>query len=428
MTAPNQRGVFLALKRFWPLGLIVVVAVSLVGANAWMLHRKKRSAETISPTPIAQAEGMLIVPGAVDFPEGAALAGFLAAFGDRIEELEERAQADRARWTVVEHSLNKKGNTLDSIEESLRELRTSLGAAQSRADDAQHHSSRALSKVEEMLQMAPRVRPSNHQLQAGPTPSSPRPLTAHRPNVPKLRRLQWGPVDPKPQADSGENVPKHFLHLPAGAFAGATLLSGVYAPVGDKQQPLPVLLRLNEAYQGPNGRRIPLRDAFLIGKAVGDANSERAIIQLERISIILPSGEAFEAKVSGYVTAADGQQGIPGQYVWNVGKILPGQFAAGAFAGAAEALSEGETTQVVTGSGGVTRALTGNAARHAGLRGLGAGFQKLGHIFDERIQEIKSAVVVNNGAKVSVVMLSGVTIEGYEIKKGTRDASYRIMD
>ena len=66
------------------------------------------------------------------------------------------------------------------------------------------------------------------------------------------------------------------LHVPAGSFGEATLLTGVFAPTTG--EPLPVLFRLDAALVGPRKSRIPLRGAFLVGKAQGDANSKRAVV------------------------------------------------------------------------------------------------------------------------------------------------------
>ncbi|MBI4575566.1 MAG: TraB/VirB10 family protein [Planctomycetes bacterium] len=414
MSGASRKGLAAAARRFWPLVSLVAVAVLVVGANAWMLHEKKARGGEVESTPAATLPA---APPAVDLPQGTALAGFLAAFGDRIEALEERAAADGERSRTTELALRRQGETLAEVDRTLRELRGSLDAAAGLSHEANERSSSAIDQVRDILREA-----------AAPAAMAPAldvsllAAASAGPRVARLQRLQWGPVAPA-QALAVERAPKRYLQLPAGAFARATLLTGVYAPVTKGEQPLPVLLRLREAFQGPNARRVPLADAFLIGKAVGDANSERAIVELERLSVVLPDGEVFESEVVGYVAAADGQQGLPGRYEWNAERLVPARMAAGGFAGAAEALSEGEATRVVTPAGGVAEVVTGNAGRRAALHGLAAGFEELGAVFQERIAEIGPAIVVENGAEVSVVMLRGTTIEGYEVEEGGGDAS-----
>jgi conjugal transfer pilus assembly protein TraB len=58
-----------------------------------------------------------------------------------------------------------------------------------------------------------------------------------------------------------------------------------------------------------------------LGKAEGNASSERADIQIVRISCVLPNGKAFEQEITGYLVGEDGKQGIPGKLVDKEGKI-----------------------------------------------------------------------------------------------------------
>ena len=76
-----------------------------------------------------------------------------------------------------------------------------------------------------------------------------------------------------------------YVYLPLGSFCKGTLLTGVYAS-SDMNSPLPVLITLDEAFYGPNKTRIPLKGAYALGKAVGDINSERALIQITAISFV----------------------------------------------------------------------------------------------------------------------------------------------
>ena len=96
-------------------------------------------------------------------------------------------------------------------------------------------------------------------------------------------------------------------------MARSVLLTGVDAPVGGK--PFPVLLALKEAFASPNSYQVPLKGCFALGKAEGNASSERADIQIVRMSCVLPDGKAFEQEITGYLVGEDGKQGIPGKLV-----------------------------------------------------------------------------------------------------------------
>src|SRR5204863_5046462 len=79
------------------------------------------------------------------------------------------------------------------------------------------------------------------------------------------------------------------VRIPAATGGQATLMNGVFAPIAG--EPSPVRLRFDAALVGPNRSRIPLRDAFLIGKAQGDPNASRVSIQIDKLSYVKESGE-----------------------------------------------------------------------------------------------------------------------------------------
>ncbi len=134
-----------------------------------------------------------------------------------------------------------------------------------------------------------------------------------------------------------------------GSFVKGTLLTGVYAP-GETENPLPVLISIDEAFYGPSMSRIPLKGCLAIGKAVADINARRAIVQIVGISYVFPNGGVFEKEGNiGYLTGKDGTLGVPGKLVRRTGKELAGSFASGFLSGFADALGQGETS--TTGRG-----------------------------------------------------------------------------
>ena len=138
-------------------------------------------------------------------------------------------------------------------------------------------------------------------------------------------------------------------YLPGGSMARSVLLTGVDAPVGGK--PFPVLLALKEAFASPNSYQVPLKGCFALGKAEGNASSERADIQIVRMSCVLPDGKAFEQEITGYLVGEDGKQGIPGKLVDKEGRKIAFAAVAGVGAGLARAFGQQQVTNVVTDSG-----------------------------------------------------------------------------
>ena len=137
---------------------------------------------------------------------------------------------------------------------------------------------------------------------------------------------------------------KQVSYLPGGSMARSVLLTGADAPVGGK--PFPVLVALKEAFASPNSYSVPLKGCFALGKAEGNASSERADIQIVRMSCVLPDGKAFEQEVTGYLVGEDGKQGIPGKLVDKEGRKIAFAAIAGVGAGLARAFGQQQVTNV----------------------------------------------------------------------------------
>ncbi|MEM4134425.1 MAG: TrbI/VirB10 family protein [Candidatus Micrarchaeia archaeon] len=231
--------------------------------------------------------------------------------------------------------------------------------------------------------------------------------------LPAKEEQQISPLPPPPTIKTSSYMPitkeKKKMFLPAGAFVKGTLLTGVFAPA-DKSNPLPVLIAVDEAFYGPNLSRVPLKGAFTIGKCVADINSSRAIIQLVSFSYIYPDGRAIEKNINGYVAGDDGILGVQGEVIRRVGKELAGSFMSGFMSGLSEAFALKETTQVATPSG-VTTAITGSATKYGLYSGLASASQKLSDYYAKQLEEIITAVKVEKGKKVYLVIQQGVEIE-----------------
>ncbi len=200
------------------------------------------------------------------------------------------------------------------------------------------------------------------------------------------------------------------IFLPAGAFVRGTLLTGVYAP-GDKSNPLPVLVSVDEAFYGPKLSRVPLKGAFVIGKCVADINSARAIVQLVSFSYIFPDGRAIEKTINGYIAGEDGILGVNGEIIRRTGKELSGSFLAGFLSGMSEAFALKETEESTTVSGAVTSAITGSATKYGLYSGLSQASEKISDYYAKQLEQIITAVKVEKGKKVYIVVQQGVEIE-----------------
>lgn len=205
------------------------------------------------------------------------------------------------------------------------------------------------------------------------------------------------------------------VRIPTASGARATIENGVFAPVSG--EPSPVRLKLVQAVLGPNHSRIPIANAYLIGKAMGDPNAVRVTLQIDRLSFVKDTGEAVETKALGFVVGEDGLEGIPGRYEWRAWEFVPLALGAGGLQGMSGAFSQSQVTQTLTPLGGSTSVLTGSALKLTEAQAAAGASGKLGDLVAERMKEIRPAVSIPAGAEVTVVFLEGVNLEGVEAQE-----------
>lgn len=282
----------------------------------------------------------------------------------------------------VRNMLGVYGERVEATERDVAALRAQLAETRKKIEETGHQNASALEKLLQEVQGAAKQEP----------PAAPA--------APRFRTFEF------------EKRRGRSLHVPGGSFGEATLLTGVFAPVTG--EPLPVLLRLDAAVVGPQRSRVPIRGAFLVGKAQGDANSKRATVQLDTLSLVRADGAPVEVKVNGWVSDFDGIQGLRGQYVWRADEVLGLSALTGALSGGADALAQRETITQVTPLGGTQGAVTGDPLRFAGYKSLSSAFTRLSESVSQRLNEIVPAVYVPNDRSVTIVFINGVTLEGYD--------------
>jgi len=212
------------------------------------------------------------------------------------------------------------------------------------------------------------------------------------------------------------------VYIPMGSFCKGVLLTGVTAPVGSGRKSFPVTIMVTDAFNGPNQTRVPLTGAMLIGRATGDAGTERAFIQIIGMSFVnSKNGSTFEHEGElGFITdtADGGMFGIKGVYVNNMRKILPLAGGAGFLKGFGEALANVETTAVVGSEGQVVQNVTGDDIRH----GLYSGLSEAGAVgadyFQERLDDFLPAIYVEAGREVYFHLQKGVEVENFKVDAG----------
>jgi len=241
-------------------------------------------------------------------------------------------------------------------------------------------------------------------------------------SIPVLRRIPpsnekqrtTAPPSREPTRPQVLEIPaQENVSLPAGSWVSATLMTGVLAPA-DEAHPLPVLLRVNEAFTGPNQTRVPLQGCFALAKAAADLRAESATLQLETLSCTLPTGSVFEREVRGFATdGATGDLGVRGTLVRKDTTALGMAALTGFLEGAGQALARAESTITISPlTGTTTTTVNGNVAQYAGYAGLAKTANRLARHYLNIARYLTPAIHVPSNREVHLVMLQGVTIEG----------------
>jgi len=248
------------------------------------------------------------------------------------------------------------------------------------------------------------------------------------PAPPRLTRFKIveGPLPPPSRAAAPAPSVK-MVHLPAGSFLSATLLSGVYAPIRGSQ-PFPVLLHFNEAAFAPNRHRVPVERCVAIAKAVGDYVSRRAILQLDQLSCTLPDGRVFTAPLAGWISGPDGVLGMPGEIIEHTGSFLAKVAFSAFIQGGAAALAQAETTITTTPLGGTQTSVAGNTAQFAALQGLATTAERMSRFFERQLETLVPVIFVRAGTTGAAVIQNGVTIDGLPLIQTAGDSPWRTLD
>lgn len=307
---------------------------------------------------------------------------------------------------IAGHLKNSSDDKVRELEAKSQELQKELDKARSDIKQSKETQDKTIqdlqNALQELIERSKNAPPENH---VGPQPISSADPTL---NVGPARIRKIDIANKKPELKTKRQV----VRIPPGTFVKAKLLTGVYAPA--QGQALPVLLKLESIGWGPNHSRLPIRDAFIVGKANGDPNSARAIIQLEILSLVLEDGRTIEAHVNGYVTDEDGIQGVAGTYVYRTSEIVTLAAITKGLGTGADALSQRNLTSTVNPLGGVQKAITGDAMEYSGLQIVGGTLDALSQVVAKRADQIQPAVFTSNGKTVTAIFINGVDLPGLE--------------
>jgi len=211
--------------------------------------------------------------------------------------------------------------------------------------------------------------------------------------------------------DAKKNGRRFFLPT---SFMPAKLLTGLKAKTVDsaREDPEPMLLRIQAPAVLPNEVRAQLQGCFVIAHGFGSLASERVEARLVSLSCVDYEGRSvIEQEVKGILVDQDGVKGLAGHPVTKMGANLSRMFVAGLVDGAGEAFAAASATTSISPLGQTTTVDTGQLGR-AGLgRGISNSAGELSKIYAELVRQSSPVIEVGPSKAVSVLVTEGVWLE-----------------
>lgn len=218
----------------------------------------------------------------------------------------------------------------------------------------------------------------------------------------------------RPGAQAPDKAPKTAeTYIPSGSYVRAVLLNGLDAPTGgnSQQSPHPILLRMVDVAQLPNGVKSDIKDCVMTGNGFGDVASERAYIRIDRISCVDADGNAIDNKVTGYIAGEDGKTGLRGRIVQKTGQLLSNALLAGIGSGIGNAFRAGGVTTTQSPLTGATTETTNDAFKSGVGTGVSKAFDLLASYYIKLAEKTFPVIEVDAGRAVDVVFQQGFSIE-----------------
>jgi hypothetical protein len=213
-------------------------------------------------------------------------------------------------------------------------------------------------------------------------------------------------------------------YVPSGAYAPATIISGVDASVGISSQsdPRPILLRikgpaLSSIYDG-NAQKADLTGCLVTGAASGDLSSEKVYVKLVNMTCSKSENLLYETAIKGYV-AGQGKSGVRGNVIGREGDFLAKSFLAGLVSGFGSGLSS-RVAPPLSFSSGVTLQ-NGYSNEDIAKKGVGQGISsasdRLSNYYISRAEQYQPVVSIPSGIEVEVVFVEGFHLNGKRHRK-----------
>ena len=208
------------------------------------------------------------------------------------------------------------------------------------------------------------------------------------------------------------------VYLPP-SFMEAKLLTGFDASTSGKgkNNPEPLLLRIQTPAVLPNDIKANLAGCFVIAEAVGRLDKERADVRLVSLSCLSNEGGAvIDTPIKGFVTDSDSKVGLSGRVVSRMGAAAARAVVSGFFSGMGDMFKAAATTTSTSALGTTTTVDSSQIAKYSVGGGLSEGASNLSDFYLTLAKQATPIIEVRAAKQITVIISEGKELEIRELE------------
>ncbi len=224
-------------------------------------------------------------------------------------------------------------------------------------------------------------------------------------------------ANPQAASADGHDASGIEVHLPP-SFMEANLLNGVTAPATDvgKNNPIPMLIRVNNLAVLPNNVKSNTKGCFVVAEGYGSLADERVHARLLSLSCInQKGGTVIDQPIKGFVVDTDGKEGMKGHVYAKFGQQIARVAIAGFLEGLGDAMSLGQQEFTYGVNTGVRSGqFTDTDPQTLAKAGIGQGIvnvaEDLRKFYLDLAEQSLPVIEVHPSKNITIVISEGVDI------------------
>lgn len=328
--------------------------------------------------------------------------------GDKLMEDDIRAVLERDREEQREYNqaVSEKVKDMETTVRTMEEVLTSLKATKLEPDEKQKKTGEPLPEVEANFKYPP---PVAGTAVAG-NPQNGQPFDQTDPVfIGGIEHVEGEPIQ---EVSTGKKKRTFYL---SPSFMEAMLLTGLKAETIEdaKDNPEPMVLRVQKPAILPNSIKADLQGCFVIAHGFGKLSSERVDARLVSMHCLAQNGRAvIDQEVKGFVVDSDGTKGLKGIPVTKMGANMARVFLAGIFGGIGQAARTSATVTSINPVGTVSTTPDGQSLMQAGIgQGVSDAAADIRKVYLDLVRQSAPVLEIGPTKKVTVVITEGVNLE-----------------